>query len=879
MCRLDQIPLRLRSLFRKERVEQEMDDELRFHLERQIEENLKAGLSAEEARYAALRKFGGVEQVKEECRDAWGVRLIESLLQDVRFALRMLAKNPGLTAVVVLTLGLGIGVNTAIFSFLDAILNLRFPIKDQNQIANLWASNLSIGATRNGLSIPDFLDYRQQSRVFEDLAAYSGQTFQLTNVAEPQRLLGSRVSSNYFQVLGVQPAIGRTLLPEESRGGSHRVVILSYGLWQGSFGSDAKISGRTITLNRESYTVIGVMPVGFHLFMGNDDLWVPLDLDSSALNRSVRQVQVIGRLKSGVGREQAQAEMTTIAHRLEQAFPVTNRGWGVRVIRLQDEINKKLGLGLVFIMGPVVFVLLIACANVANLFLARASVREKEMAVRAALGAGRLRLVRQLLTESVGLALLGGAVGLLLGVWGMAVLRTLFSSAVQGSASALRLDVRVLGFALLLCLLTPALFGLAPALYGSKPNLNENLKAGRRGSKAGRGPHRLREYLVVSEVGLAVALLGLGGLLIRVMFVLGSLKPPFDPKNLLTMTVSLSESAYPRDPDVAAFCRKVLEGARTIPGVESVGVVNRLPVLGEERGALSPLGLEGGSGAEARVSAVVLKVSPGYFPALRIPLRRGRGLTDQDGAGAAPVALVNEILARSWHSEDPIGMRLHLESRGPEQPWITIVGMVGDVVTDTNGTPLPCIYLPNARNPERTMIFVVRTLTPPLGLAEPLKRAVWAVDKDQPIEDVRTLQQIVSEELAGPYAMVKMLVAFAVLALVLASVGVYSVMSYVVAQRTHEIGIRMSLGARPRDVTRLMVKQGMVLILSGVVVGLTGAFAFGRLLGHELMGISASDPLTFLCVSLLLMTAALVACYIPARRATKVDPMVALRYE
>jgi putative ABC transport system permease protein len=799
-------------------------------------------------------------------------------LHDLRYGLRVLARSPGIAAVMVLTLALGIGVNTAIFSFLDAILNLHFPIKDQDQIVNLWASNNSSGS-RNPLSIPDFLDYRQQNRVFEDLTAFVGDSLHLTNVAEPQRVDGNRVSFNYFHVLGVQPAIGRNFLPEESRGKA-RVVILSHGLWRGSFGADPRILGRNITLDRESYTVIGVMPEGFRLFNGNADLWVPLDLSFGALSRGVRQVMVIGRLKAGVSKEKAQADMNNLAHRLAQAFPGTNKGWDVQVVLLQDEINKRLGLTLVFIMGPVVLVLLIACANVANLLLARASAREKEMAVRAALGAGRLRLIRQLLSENLMLASLAGALGLLLGAWGMGILRSLFPTAMNGAPVALRLDARVLGFALLLCLLTPLLFGLAPALYASKLDLNETLKEGRRGSRAG-GSHRLREYLVVSEVGLAVALLGLGGLLTRLFLLLGGAKPSFEMKNLLTMTVSLSESAYPRDTDVAAFYRRVLESARTIPGVESVGVVNHLPILWETHTSLQPVSLEGGSGAQTRASTIVLRASPGYFRALRIPLRRGQALREQDTAGAVRVALINETLARSWQGEDPIGRRLRLEGLGPEQPWITVVGVVGDVIIDARKTPLAGVYLPSAQNPERAMTFVVRTLTPPLGFQEPMKRALWAVDKEQPVEDLRTGEQMVSDELAGPFAMVEMVVAFAVLALVLASAGVFSVMSYVVAQRTHEIGVRMSLGARPRDVLKLVVKDALALIGSGVVVGLAGAFAFGRLLGHELtdIGISPYDPITFSCVSLLLMAAALLACYLPARRATKVDPIVALRYE
>jgi putative ABC transport system permease protein len=804
---------------------------------------------------------------------------MNTLLQDMRYGLRMLAKNPSFTVVAVLTLALGIGVNTAIFSFLDAALNLHFPIKDQARIANLWAFNNANGTTRSSLSIPDFLDYRQENHVFEDLAAYSGGTFHLTNTAEPKGLEGGQVSFNYFRVLGVQPAMGRDFLPEESEAGRRQVVILSHGLWQSSFGADPAILGRSITLNRESYTVIGVMPAGFRLFAGNADLWVPLDLRLSELSRGVRQVMVIGRLKSGVGKEQAQAEINNLARRLAQAFPSTNKGWEVQVVHLQDEINKKLELGLVFIMGPVVLVLVIACANVANLLLARASVREKEMAVRAAMGAGRARLVRQLLTESALLALLAGAFGLLLGIWGMGVLRSLFPVAMDSSPGGLHMDSRVLGYSLLTCLLTPLLFGLAPALYASKLDLNEALKEGSRGSRAVGGSHRLRDYLVVAQVGLAVALLGLGGLVIRVMLFVAELRPPLDIKNLLTMTISLPESAYPHDSDVAAFYHRVLENARTIPGAESVGAVSRLAIPVEYRTALQPVRLDGGSGGELRASAVLLKVSPGYFCALRIPLRRGRGLTDQDASGAARVALVNETLGRSWRGEDPIGKTLRWGSLGPDQPWVTVVGVVGDAFIDPHKAPMPGVYVPYAQNPERTMTFLVRTLTPPLGLEEPLKRAVWAVDKDQPVDQVQTAEQMMSQDFAQVKALVELVAAFAVLALALACAGVYSVMSYAVAQRTHEIGVRMSLGARPSDVVQLVVKEAAALILSGLVVGLCGAFVFGKLLGHELGNIRPYDPLTFSCVSALLMTVALVACYLPARRAMRVDPMVALRYE
>ena len=802
---------------------------------------------------------------------------MRTLLQDLRYGLRTLGRNPGITTVMVLTLGLGIGANTAIFSFLSALIEVHLPIAQQRQIVNLWASNSFSG--RNSLSIPDFLDYRQQNRVFQDLAAYAGESFPLTNAGEPKRLGGERVSFNYFRLLGVQPAIGRDFLLEESQGEA-RVVILSHGLWQGNFGADPRILGRNITLNHESHTVIGVMPAGFRLFTGAPDLWVPLDLRSNPLSRGVRQVMVIGRLKAGVGKDQAQAEMSSLAGRLAQAFPGPDKGWDVQVVLLQDEINKKLGLGLAFIMFPVVLVLLIACANVANLLLARASVRESEMAVRAAMGAVRFRLIRQLLTENLILALVAGVFGLLLGIWGMGILRSAFPAAIGASSTAPALDARVLGFALLLCVLTPLLFGLAPAIYGSKLDLNEALKEGRRGSRAG-GSHRVREYLVISEVALAVALLGLGGLLLRLVFMVGSPNPSIDVNNLLTLTLSLPESAYPRDQEVAAFYRRALESARGVPGVESAGIVDDLPVLWELRSALKPVALETRPGAAANAAAVVLRVSADYFRALGIPQRRGQGLSGQDTAGALRVALINETLARAWGGEDPIGRRLRPAGGGSDERWVTVVGVVGDALRDARQTPLPGVYLPYAQNPERDMTFVVRTLTPPQGLVDPLKRSLRAVDKDLPIDDVRTMRQRASDELAGPMGMVEMVLAFAALALLLAAAGVYSVMSYVVAQRAHEIGVRMSLGARARDVVNLVVKDALVLVVSGVVIGSAGTFTFGKLLGHELadLGIRPYDPPTLSCASLVLMAAALLACYLPARRAAKVDPMVALRHE
>ncbi len=742
--------------------------------------------------------------------------------QDLRYGLRMLAKSPGFTAVAVLTLALGIGANTAIFTYVNAILLRPLPIDDPDRMVFLWATNPSQGLNRNLVSAPDFADWRHRNRAFEDLTALFGATHNLTGVDEPVRVSSYRVSASFFPLLGVKPALGRTFLPEEERPGWRRVVVLSHGLWQRRFGADTGVIGQTIKLDGEAYTVIGVMPPDFQ-FLGQADLWTPLALDAGRSDRSRRFLLVMGRLKPGVTIEQARAEMEAIAGRLGQEYPETNAGWGVNPVPLREEMfsgDAQLVLGL--LIGAVAFVLLIACANVANLQLARAQSRQREIAIRAALGAGRLRLIRQLLAESMLLSLLGGTLGLLLALWGNELLSARYASSIP-ILDRVSIDGLVLGFTLLLSLLVAAIFGLGPALQASKPDLNESLKEGGRSSTAGLRQRRVRSLLVVVEVALALVLLIATGLMIRTLIAFRTLEPGFNSDNLLTMRISLPAPRYPESYQVTAFYRQVLERIKNLHGVQAAGAISRLPLEGSRSNPNRSLIIEGRpvSSAAERPWAVDLTVSPDYFRTMGIPLISGRQLSEQDSAEATRVAVISKTMAhRYWPNEDAVGKRIRLGGVGSDNPWITVVGVVGDVRNDdVDAPPLPQVYLPHAQNAERSMVLIVRTVSDPLSMVGAVKSAVWEVDKGQPVYNIRTMKQLLFEDLAGTHIIVELLSTFAGLALVLAVVGIYSVTSYSVSQRTHEIGIRMALGAGQPDVLRMIVNQGLLLALLGIAIG------------------------------------------------------------
>ncbi len=874
------IPLRLRSLFRRGKVEQELDNEFRYHLERLIQENIDRGLTPEEARYAALRAMGGVEQRKEECRDMRRVNLIQDVLQDLRYAGRMLRRSPGLTSVAVLSLALGIGANTAIFSVVNAVLLRPLSYKDPDRLVMLVESISTRDITSSYLN---FTDWRDQNTVFKQTATVRPQeSFNLTGAGEPERLQGRLVSANFFSTLGTKPVRGRDFLAEEDRPGVTPAVILSQGFWQRKFGGDESILGKQLNLNNQSFTVVGIMPANFQ-FGSEADVSVPIGLsaDRFRLRGKDPGVIVVARLKSTVTMEQAQAELNTIASRLEQQYPETNTGRRVRIEFLQESIVGDIRPSLLILLGAVGCVLLIACANVANLLLVRSAVRQKEMAIRAALGAGRLRIIRQLLTESVLLAVIGGALGLLLAGWGTHFMISYLPDGIP-RIREVSVDALVLGFTLVASLLTGGICGLIPALQVSKPNLTDTLKEGDRGSTSRR--QRVRSLLVVSELALTLVLLVGAGLLIKSFWQLQQVDPGFNSQNLLTMQISVSESQGSR---VANFFDELLQRVQSLPGVQSVAISNGLPFEGANQ---PPFIVEGQPRPEPgkEPSGILYIASPGYFQTMEINLLRGRSFTSQDTRDTPPVAIIDEALARQhFQNADPIGKRVTFAL--PASPSYEIVGVVRHVEhsrLDGQGPVQSEVYvnfnqIPLQALPQRVrrINLLVRSKSDPPSLAAAARNQILTLNKDQAVFNVRTMKQIVSQSVAARRFSMLLLAVFAGLALALAAVGIYGVISYSVAQRTHEIGIRLALGAQKSDVLKLVLGQGMILAAIGVAIGLIGAFVVTRVMATLLYGVSATDSVTFISTSLLLVGMALLACYVPARRASRVDPMVALRYE
>jgi putative ABC transport system permease protein len=804
-----------------------------------------------------------------------------TIWQDLRYGARTLTKNPGFALLAVVTLALGIGANTAIFSVIHAVLLKPLPYPDAERLTWVWLDNRREGIREDITSYPNFEDWRGQNKVFEAMAGVRDGRFNLTGVGEPEELKGASVSANFFALVGVNPARGRGFAPEEEQEGRDGVVVLSHGLWRRRFGASESIVGQKISLSGRSFDVVGVMPPGFE-FPAKVELWKPLA--PNAQLRSSRNsfwLPVVGRLKPGVTRASAQADMDVIAGRLEQQYPQSNQGYGVNVVPIHEQMVGRLRPTLLVLLAAVACVLLIACANVANLLLVRASVRQKEIALRAALGASRWRVARQLLTESVLLAGLGGALGLLLAHWGLDGFLALVPEDLP-RASSIGVDGRVLLFTSGLSLLTGVVFGLVPAWQASKVGLIETLKEGGRGEGAGGvGGRRLRRALVVAEIALALVLLAGAGLMIKSLWRLQQVNPGFNPDRLISMRLSLPRTKYPEGPQVAAFFQQLGERLRAVPGVQAVGATSS--VMMEKLHNSSTFSVEGRP-AEPQGQRLELPfdaVSNDYFQTMGVPVVRGRAFNEHDKRDGLPVAIINEAMARRyWPNEDPVGKRFTFGDPGPNAQWLTIVGVVGDVKRLGLDTPVRIeTYLPHSQATARAMEVVVRTADNPLAMARTLRSAVWEIDKDLPVAEVRTVEQAMSERAAPRRFGMLLLALFAALALVLAAVGIYGVMSYSVAQRTHEIGIRMALGAGRRDVMKMVVGQGMKLALVGVGVGLAGAFALTRLMAGLLFGVSASDPLTFAGVAALLLSLALLACLVPARRAVKVDPMVALRYE
>jgi predicted permease len=812
---------------------------------------------------------------------------METLFKELRYGIRSLLKQPGFTAIAVITLALSIGANTAMFSVINAVLLRPLPYHEPNRLVTIWEESPQRGMYQMPISFANLRDWIDQNHVFEQVSAYTFTNLNLTGAGEPARLLTVRSSANLFPLVGAAPLLGRAFLPEEDKEGANRVVILGHALWQSRFGSDSAIVGKSLTLNNQSYTVVGVMssnfqfPVGFG-YMGkvlNDpvDLYVPIAATSRETRRGNYSFFAIGRLKPGVTIDQARAEMTTIEGRLEQQYPEGNTGIGVSLIPTQEQTVKEIRPALLVLLGAVAFMLLIACANIANLLLARAASRQKEIAIRTALGASRLRVLRLLLTESLMLSLVGGCLGLLLALWGTDALLALAPDNIP-RLNEVGVDVRVFGFTLAVSLVTGILFGLVPALHAAKPDLNEALKEGSRGSMGGAAGKRTRSVLVAVEVALSLVLLIGAGLMIKSFLRLQQMNLGFNPDNVLAVNLSLSSSRYPEERQQVAFFQEALERLQSLPGVKSAGATTGLPLTLELSG--SDFRIEGYPEPEAGKEMIIYtrSVSPGYFGTLGISLIKGRDFSDRDKSDAPKAAIINDELVRTYFpTEDPIGKRITFDDG---ESWISIVGVIGDVKQlglDSNAKPE--VYFPYLQAAAPTMSLVVRTTSDPLSLIASVKSQIQMIDKDLAIDDAKSMHQLLAESVSGRRFNMLLLIVFAVVALVLAVVGIYGVMSYSVTQRTHEIGIRVAIGAQSRDVFRMVIGEGMKLAMIGVAFGLVGAFGLTRLMTTMLFGVEATDPATFVSIAVLLVVVALVACYIPGRRAAKVNPLVALRYE
>jgi putative ABC transport system permease protein len=812
---------------------------------------------------------------------------MEKLFQDLRYGARMLWKSPGFTLIAVVALALGIGANSAIFSVVNATLLRQLPYRQAERLVVVWENNLRRSKQHNVVGPVNFADWQEQSKSFEGMTAFYDAGFNLTGTDQPEEIPAQVATGNLFTLLGAQAALGRTFTDADAEPGHDDVVVLSYGLWQRRFGGARDVVGKTMGLNGHDVTIIGVMPADFKWFIQENSLsgkpaefWTPTKLSEKQRTiPSGRYMSVVARLKPGVSIEQAQAEMNGIANRLEQQRAEFNTGWGVKVVPLHEQLVGEIRTSMLVLLGAVGFVLLIACANVANLTLARAAARQKEIAIRMALGAWRWRVVRQLLTESVLLALVGGVFGLLLALWGVDTL-VAFSPRNLIATEKVGLNLPMLGFTFIVSLLSGIIFGLIPAFDASRLKLNDKLKETGKSNTGSARSHRVRDFFVVAEIALAVVLLVGAGLMIKSFMRLQAVDPGFDPSNLLTMSVSLPRAKYKEDNQDIAFFKEALERIGALPGVRSVGMVSALPFA--SLGSATGFTIEGQPPPSVgdKPTTDVRETDENYFRTMNIPVISGRAFSQQEVLEDRKVAIINEALARKYFpNENPIGKRVIVNMKATPEPT-EIIGVVGDAkYKQLEAETRPMVYWPYAELVNSGMTIVVRTTNEPLSLAAAAQREIQMIDKDQPVSDVKPMQAWLDESTSRTRFGTLLLAIFAGIALILAAVGIYGVMSYSVNQRTQEIGIRMALGAQASDVLKMVVGHGMMLTLIGVGCGLVGAFALTRVMASLLYGITATDPVTFVGVSVLLTAIALIACLIPARRATKVDPMVALRYE
>lgn len=810
---------------------------------------------------------------------------MDQLAKDLHFALRMIRKNPGFALVAALTLALGIGANTAIFSFVDAVLLRPLPYSHPERIVMVWEKPPD--GDRNVISTLNFLDWKRQNTVFAAMAAETGGSVTLTGGDRPVQIQGARVSAPYFEIFGVKPMLGRTFAPDEDQPGKNLVAVLSHRLWESRFGTDPNIIGRTLVFNQKPYTVIGVMPPRTPFDRSWAQLWIPLAFEPKDMTRDYHWFVSYARIKPGVTLEQARAQMKSIAARIEHDYPQSNKGWSATVDRYSDiVVDKDLRRSLLVLFAAVGAVLLIGCVNLANLLLVRGAGREREVAVRSALGAGRGRLIRQFLTESVVLAGLGGAAGVGLG-WGlMRALRAVIPLGALPAEANVRLDGRVLLFTALIVIATGILFGIAPAFHAARADLVGSLKEGGRGATTGAARTRVRDVLVVAEIALAFVLLSGSALLVRTLYRLQQLDLGFDSTNVITVWIPMTSADYPDGPHIIRYLGQVLDKLDAVPGVRAAATTSELPLEGWNEGM--PFLIQGHPFIDMakRPAANYKRVSPSYLATLQLRLLKGRWLAETDTAGNLPAIVINQPMAeRYFKNEDPIGKRILIQqiipgqpALGPEIPW-EVVGVVADEKTNGQGEANPTVYVSYKQSPTTNTALVIRGAMNPERLQKSIQSAIWELNKNQSVDGFKTLDQLKSEALGDNRLMAQLLGAFAGVALLLAAIGIYGVVSYSVEQRTHEMGVRAALGATRWDQLRLVFQSGMSLAAIGLGAGVLGALGLTRLLASFLYGVSPRDPSTLALVTVVLAAVSAAACFIPARRATRVDPIVALRHE
>jgi putative ABC transport system permease protein len=874
--------IRFGGLFHQHERDRQLAMELESHLEMDIEDGVRSGLTDDEARRQAVLKLGGIEATKERYRDRRGIPLLDQLGRDLRYAVRALRRRPGFTLASIVVLALGIGANTAIFSVVHAVLLAPLPYEDPGRLVFVWHTPPQSGfpgLSRFAVSPANYFDWKAQSRAFERMAIIRFRPFNLTGTEQPETLRGAAVSADFFPVLGVEPILGRTFVPEEDRPGARRVVVLSEGLWTRRFGADRHIVGRSISLDGQPSTVIGVMGAAVRL-PDWAQLWTPLAwTEQQRAVRSNHNAMVIARLAPAMSLTQAQVEMSTISRRLEQQYPEDNKGWGALVQPMHEGIVEDIRTPLLVLLGAVAFVLLIACANVANLVLARTVARRKEIGVRIALGASGGRVLRQVLCETTLLGVAGGVAGLLVARAGVDLIVAFLGDALP-EGTHIGLDIPVLAFTLMVSVATGILAGLGAGWRLTRTNVSDALKQGLGHTDADGGGRRTRTVLVVSEVALSLVLLIGAGLMIRSLWRLSHVDPGFDSRNVLTVRLPIPENKYTGPEQQIRFYTDVLERVRRMPGVQGAGVSSTLPMNGDGNNwPIAVVGRPAPPAAEQpQVQAIV--ASPGVLRALGVPVVRGRDISETDVSASPRVVLVSEAMARHfWPNADPLGQRVTTIFKPGDT--FEVVGVVRDMKLDglDVGRPVEAMYLPFAQDPLPGMALLIRTGTSPAGLVPSVTAAVHAIDRDQPLVEIRTMDDIMSRSMAERRFTMLLLASFAGLALVLAAVGIYSVLSYTVRQRVREIGIRLALGARPREVLRLIVLNGMRPTAAGVAVGLAGAAILSRVLSSSVYEVSGTDPITFAGVSIVLLTVGLCASLIPAYRATRIDPIRTLRDE